>query len=251
MISVIIPTVNQVDLVKQCYQSFIQTVSETPYEIIIVDDGSPMHIQQALMEWADSVPIKCILKPSNSGFSAAVNAGIREAQGQCVLLVNNDIVFHEPGWLGHMIQTIQLEPKVGIVGARLLYSNHTIQHGGVFYSGRGNFDHRYRFLPGNHPPALVIEDVNAVTGALMLIRKELFQHIGMLSEEYYIAYEDIDLCYRAKQHGWRIIYCGTASAVHLEGQTRGTTTANKNPFWRRKEMESRAKFWSKWMGVRF
>jgi len=251
MISVIIPTFNQVDLVKQCYQSFIQTVSETPYEIIIVDDGSPRHIQQALIEWANNVSIKCILKPSNRGFSAAVNAGIQEAQGQYVLLVNNDIIFHEPGWLGHMIQTIQLTPQIGIVGARLLYSNHTIQHGGVYHSGRGNFDHRYRFLPGNHPPALAVEDVNAVTGALLLIRKELFQHIGMMSEEYYIAYEDIDLCYRAKQHGWRVIYCGTASAIHLEGQTRGTTSANKNPYWRRKELESKNTFWSKWMGVRF
>jgi GT2 family glycosyltransferase len=195
--------------------------------------------------------VRCILKPSNSGFSATVNAGIREAQGAYILLVNNDIVFHEPGWLGHMTQSIQQAPNIAIVGARLLYSNQTIQHGGVFYSGRGNFDHRYRFLPANHPPALIVEDVNAVTGALLLIRKDLFQDVGLLSEAYYIAYEDIDLCYRAKQKGWRIIYCGAASAIHLEGQTRGTTPANKNPFWRKKEMEAKMTFWSKWMGVRF
>lgn len=251
MISVVIPTVNQIDLVKQCVHSFMRTVSEAPYEMIIVDDGSPSHIQQPLVEWANSISAKCILKPTNSGFSATVNAGIREAQGKYILLVNNDIVFHEPGWLGHMMQSIQQAPNIAIVGARLLYSNQTIQHGGVYHAGRGNFNHRYRFFPANHPPALVIEDINAVTGALMLIRKELFEDIGMLSEDYYLAYEDIDLCYRTKQKGWRIVYCGTASAIHLEGQTRGTKLTNKNRLWRQKEIESKKTFWSKWTGVTF
>lgn len=251
MISVIIPTVNQVDLVKQCVSSFMETTPDIPYEIIVVDDGSSPEVQQSLMEWADNLRIQFISKPANEGFSRTVNRGISEARGEFMLLANNDIIFHESGWLNRMLEAMNAEDKVGIAGARLLYPNRTIQHGGVFPTRNLYFNHRYRGRPADYPPALAVEEVHAVTGALMLIRKEVFADIGLFSEEYFIAFEDIDFCYRSKQQGWKIVYCGLASAIHLEGQTRGTRLSNKNRFWRRKELEARAKFWSKWKGRLF
>ncbi|MGG0814455.1 glycosyltransferase family 2 protein [Paenibacillus alvei] len=249
MISVIIPTVLHTELVKQCVTSFINTVHQLAYEIIIVDDGSTAWIQQDLQAWSDLLPqVRFIGKTANEGFSKTVNCGIQHAQGDYVLIVNNDVVFFEPGWLQHMLVAMNSSPDIGIVGARLLYPNLTIQHGGVVPTQKGHFDHRYRGQEAHYPPAMLIEDVNAVTGALMLVRKHIFSQIGLLSEEFFIAFEDIDLCYRAKQHGIRVIYCGTASAIHVEGATRGTTKANKNPYWRQKEMEARKKFWIKWGG---
>jgi GT2 family glycosyltransferase len=251
MISVIIPTVNQVDLVKQCAASFMETTSGIPSEVIVVDDGSPPDVQNLLTEWANDVRIRFIPKPVNEGFSRSVNRGMEEARGEFVLLANNDIIFHEAGWLNLMLEAMNASQKIGIVGARLLYPNRTIQHAGVFPARNLYFDHRYRGFPAEYPPALAVEEVHAVTGALMLIRKELLADIGLFSEQYFIAFEDVDFCYRAKQNGWKIVYCGKASAIHLEGQTRGTRLSNKNRFWRRKELEARSLFWSKWKGVSF
>lgn len=249
MISVIIPTIHQTDLVKRCVHSFIHTVQGLPYEIIVVDDGSSPPIQEELASWAVSTPqVQFIPKPSNQGFSRTVNMGIQQAKGDNVLLVNNDVFFHDPKWIHHMVTAMSAADNIGIVGARLLYPDLTIQHAGVVHVCKGNFDHRYRRLPADYPPALAVEDVNAVTGALMLIRKQLFDQIGLLSEEFFIAFEDVDFCYRAKQHKARVIYCGTACAIHMEGYTRGTTKANKNMYWRRKEMEARRKFLLKWGG---
>lgn len=251
MISVIVPTIHQVELVQQCITSYRSTTFDLTSEIFVIDDGSPPSIQQALHEWTTAERINFIAKPCNEGFSKTVNMGITASSGEYVLLVNNDIVFQQAGWLNHMMQLMNVSQDIGIVGARLLYPNHTIQHGGVFPTRRGYFNHRYRYLPAEHPPALAVEDVHAVTGALMLIRRSLLQQIGMLSERYFIAFEDIDLCYRAKKHGYRVVYCGTSYAIHLEGQTRGTTRQNKNPYWYHKEREARALFWSVWRGERF
>lgn len=251
MISVIVPTIHQVELVQQCINSYRSTTFDLASEIIIVDDGSPPSIQQSLREWTAAEHIHYIPKPNNEGFSKAVNAGIIASSSEYVLLVNNDIVFQQADWLNPMVHLMNTSQDIGIVGARLLYPDQTIQHGGVFPTRRGYFDHRYRFLPADHPPALLIEDVHAVTGALMLIRRSLLQQIGMLSERYFIAFEDIDLCYRAKRHGYRVVYCGTSYAIHLEGQTRGTSKHNKNPYWYSKEREARALFWSVWRGERF
>lgn len=251
MISVIIPTIHQVGLVQQCINSYRSTTLDHTSEIIVVDDGSSSSTQQVLREWTAAEQIHFIAKPCNEGFSKAVNAGINASSGEYVLLINNDIVFQQAGWLNHMVQLMNSSNDIGIVGARLLYPNLTIQHGGVYPTRRGYFNHRYRYQPAEHPPALVIEDVHAVTGALMLIRRSLLQQIGLLSERYFIAFEDIDLCYRAKKHGYRVVYCGTSYAIHLEGQTRGTTKQNKNPYWYYKEREARTIFWSVWRGERF
>ncbi|MFW5435438.1 glycosyltransferase family 2 protein [Paenibacillus apiarius] len=251
MISVIVPTIHHTELVKQCIHSFINSVHNLPYELIVVDDGSPPHIQRELADWAAPLNVHLIAKPSNEGFSRSVNLGIQHSQGQFVLLVNNDVVFHEPGWLQHMLLTMHGSADIGIVGARLLYPNLTIQHGGVVPAHKGHFDHRFRGQAADFQPALAVEDMNAVTGALMLVRRQLFDQIGLFSEEFFIAFEDVDFCYRAKQHGVRVIYCGTACALHLEGYTRGTNKHNKNRYWRQKEMEARKKFWMKWGGSTF
>lgn len=249
MISIVIPTINHVDLVKQCATSIINSVTRTPFEIIVVDDGSPPPIQQQLKIFAEEVGIVFIPKPANEGFSCTVNIGISAARGEHVILVNNDIIFHMSGWLENMLEVLESDPTIGIVGARLLYPDQTIQHAGVFPANNRFFEHRFRGFPADYPPALAVENFHAVTGALMLINRKLIEEIGPFSEEYFIAFEDIDFCYRAKQQGWRIVYCGTATAIHLEGKTRGTRLSNKNRFWRAKELEARRKFWTKWQEV--
>ncbi|CAM3878180.1 glycosyltransferase [Alicyclobacillus pomorum] len=246
LVSIIIPTFNNVDFPKQCVHSLKNTVESVHFEIIVVDDGSSMDVQRSLQSWSDEARVKLVLKPVNEGFSRTVNAGIRMASGEYVLLLNNDVIFNESGWLEKIIETINASPNIGIVGARLLYPDGRIQHAGCYPSAHGWFDHYHRFQPHNYPAAQITTDVPAVTGALMLIRRSVLEDVGFLSEDYFIAFEDIDLCYRARQHGWRTVYCGAASAVHLEGQTRGRDEATKGKFYTVKELESKSIFSKKW-----
>lgn len=240
IVSCIIPSFNQVELVNQCVKSLKATTTQISYEIIVVDDGSKPQIRQQLLNWGEQENVKVILKNINEGFSCTVNQGIKHAKGTYVLLVNNDIVFHEPEWLGKMINTIQSSSEIGVVGARLLYPNQTIQHGGM----TSDFFHRYVGLPVEFSPALVVEDVHAVTGALFLMNQEVIADLGNFSEDYFTAYEDVEFCLRARLKGWKVIYCGPAAAIHLEGKTRGGH--RKNHFYRQKNFEAFKKFEMKW-----
>lgn len=248
IVSIIIPSFEQPELVEKCVESIRSTAASIPHEIIVVDDASSLNVQNHLRSWAPS-DVKLILNGENVGFSRTVNAGVRAARGKFVLFVNSDIIFHEQGWLEKMLNALQASDNIGIVGARLLYADGTIQHGGAFPAKNGSFDHRYRFMHGDFFPALAVEDVHSVTGALMLIKQELLEEIGPFSEEYFIAFEDMDLCYRAKKHGWRVVYCGMASAIHLEGKSRGVDERTKSPFLIQKEKEAMETFWKKWGGI--
>ncbi len=242
IVSCIIPSFNQVDLVKQCAATLKATTTKTSYEIIVVDDGSAMHIQQQLLEWGSKENIKVILKTQNGGFSSTVNQGIRQARGKHIALVNNDIIFHQPEWLEKMISTIQSSLDIGVVGARLLYPNQTIQHGGM----SAELYHRYVGLHADYAPALAIDDVHAVTGALILIKQDAIADLGLFSEDFFTGFEDVEYCFRARLKGWRVVYCGPAAAIHLEGQTRGGH--KKIKFYRMKDFEARKQFDLKWRG---
>lgn len=243
VVSVIIPTVNQVDLVKQCLHSFYDSVPSALYsvETILVDDGSSPEIQQQLREAVRIFPVQLITQPQNSGFSKTVNRGVAASRGRYVCLLNNDVTFTQKNWLDIMMSDSQ-RAGAGIIGPRLLYPDGTIQHGGIiFVPETGGFDHEYRHLPGNYPPALRTREVLGVTGALMLVKRELWNILGGMDERFFVGMEDIDFSLRAWEEGWRIYYSGAAVAIHPEGFTRGN-----DPYWRNKGLESGHQFYLKW-----
>lgn len=248
LVSVIIPTIHQTDLVEQCIQSLRRYTDWDNLEVIIVDDGSSANTQNTLKQIAADNECRIILKSTNTGFAATVNRGVHEAKGRYFCLVNNDVTFTDSEWLQHMVETA-VQPRCGIVGARLLYPDGRIQHGGVYFLARARvFDHRYRYLPADYGPAKATQEVLAVTGALMLVHQGVWRQLEGMSEEFFIALEDVDLCLRARKKGWRILYCGEAVAVHAEGATRGTTPQNKNPEWYRRELEGYNVFRRRWFG---
>jgi GT2 family glycosyltransferase len=243
VVSVVIPTVNQVDLVKQCLNSFFDSNPSSiyPYEVIVVDDGSSPEIQHRLREAISVYPVQLITQPQNSGFSKTVNRGAAAARGRYICLLNNDVTFIQKNWLDIMMSDSH-RVKAGIIGPRLLYPNGTIQHGGIIYTpATGGFDHEYRHQPGNYPPALKTREVLGVTGALMLINRELWNLLGGMDERFFVGMEDIDFSLRAWEEGWRIYFSGAAVAVHPEGFTRGNDT-----YWRNKGLESGHQFYLKW-----
>ena len=250
LVSIIIPTVNQLELVEKCVVSVLESVPPALYnrEIIVVDDGSPPGLQEKLRRRLHPYPVRLFLKEKNTGFAATVNTGAAGSKGDYLCLVNSDVFFPWKNWLDPMLREAR-RSRVGVVGARLLYPDGRIQHGGVIYlPARRVFDHEYRFRPGNYPPALRRGEALAVTGALMLVNKGLWERMGGMDERFFIALEDVDFSLRVWEEGWRVIYAGDAVAVHHEGYTRGRNPADKDPFWYRKEVESIAKFSRKWRG---
>lgn len=249
-VSMIIPTIRQVDLVEECLSSLKKFTDWPDYQIIVVDDGSDRQIQKRLKGIVARYDGKFLAKPRNTGFAATVNLGARESKGDYLVLVNNDIKFSRSDWLKSMIREAEAS-QVGVVGARLLYPNGKIQHGGVRYiPSIANFAHVDRDRPGDLPHAKECRDMLAVTGALMLIRREAWNHLNGMSEEFFIAMEDVDFCLRAWKNSWRVRYCGRAEAYHFEGQTRGTTPENKERYWYSKELEGLARFREKWFDTK-
>lgn len=248
LVSLIIPTVRQAALVGQCLDSLYRQTSYSPLETIVVDDGSTATKQEELVEVVKGYDCRLILKPKNTGFAATVNLGAESAQGRFLCLVNNDVIFTDPLWLERMVETAN-QTRVGVVGARLLYPDGRIQHGGVYYlAGRKVFDHRHRYMPADYGPAQSVGEALAVTGALMLVRREVWHTLNGMSEEFFVAFEDVDFCLRARKRGWRVCYDGRAVAIHAEGSTRGTTPANKDPEWYDKEKKGWCLFQKKWFG---
>ena len=160
------------------------------------------------------------------------------------MVLNND-VFARSGWLESLQYAAYRDEGVGIVGARLLYPDGRIQHAGT-YRNLGApqwFDHRFRFKPAWHGPALVPADALAVTGACMYVRRDLIDRVGAMDDRYSMGYEDVDWCLRAWEAGWRVGYDPTAVLTHLESVTRGTQLGAR-------ERESQERFWARW-GDRF
>src|SRR6202011_5982416 len=140
---------------------------------------------------------------------------------------NNDIVFHQP-WLEPLEQLFTTDPHVGVVGAKLLYPDGTIQHAGMEKAkGSLNWCHADGKMPGDTARACATRYVWAVTGALFAVRRSVLERLGGLSTAYATAYEDLDYCLYAWANGVRVGYHAEVTAYHFEGHTRGATETEK------------------------
>jgi glycosyltransferase involved in cell wall biosynthesis len=237
LVSLIIPTRNGEALVRQCIGSILQKTEYLNYEILLVDNGSDDLGALAYFEELDRHPrIRVIRDDSPFNYSALNNRAVSSAQGEFVALVNNDIEVISPGWLGEMM-SYAVQPGVGAVGARLLYPNGSLQHGGVVLGLGGVAGHSHKHFPGDHPGyfyrAILTQAMSAVTAACLVVRKSVYQAVGGLEENSLtIAFNDVDFCIRLLQAGYRNIYASYAELYHHESVTRGheDTPAKKARF---------------------
>lgn len=217
MISVVVATYNRLEKLDRCIRTFCEAHrGKLEYEIIVALDGGPD--VEAMKAIAAKHSAKFVHLENNSGCGHANNAGIRAAsnQSECVVVVNDDVWFEEAVCL--KLCSILLEnPHIGIVGARLLYPDGVVQHAGL----DARILHIARGLPGASPLARENRDAVSVTSALMCISKKLLDIIHGFDERYRMGYEDIDICFKARELGWITHYCGDAWAFHDEGGTRG------------------------------
>jgi GT2 family glycosyltransferase len=215
--SIVIPVHNRSALTRACLDTLLRQGLHDS-EIIVVDDGSTPSEAAVLDAYGDRVRV--VRPRAGFGFAAACNAGAAAARGGAVILLNNDVL-PLPGWLDALERFAATHPRAGIVGARLLWPDRTVQHAGVMVDGGGYLRHLYAGIPGDHPVAAQSRRVRAVTGAAMLVRRSVWDELGGLVTDFRNSFEDVDLCLRAGELGYEVHVCGDSVLMHLESASRG------------------------------
>jgi GT2 family glycosyltransferase len=227
LVSILLPFRDKPGLLSTCIQSILSKTDYARYEIIGIDNGSVDETTHALMrtlERGDS-RVRFIRHDVPFNYSAINNFGARLAQGEHILMLNNDTEVIAPGWLRAMLEHSQ-RPEVGVVGAKLLYPDQRIQHAGVIVGIGGVAGHSHLLLEGDRPGyfarAQLPQNLSAVTFACAMTRRAIFEQLGGLNEQdLTIAFNDIDYCLRAREAGYLIVYTPLAELFHHESLTRG------------------------------
>jgi len=225
LVSLIIPTRDARPLLETCVESILRTTEYDNFEIVIIDNQSATPDALAYFTTLQQRGVARVVrfdKPFN--FSAINNAGVREARGQVVALLNNDLEAIEPGWLGEMVSHA-LRPEIGAVGARLLYPDRTVQHGGILLGVGGIAGHAHKLSPERDPGyflrAQIAQEMSAVTAACLAIRRETYLAVGGFDETLAVAFNDVDFCLRVGETGLRNLWTPFATLIHHESRTRG------------------------------
>ncbi|MFG1203560.1 glycosyltransferase family 2 protein [Xanthobacter aminoxidans] len=227
LVSIVVPTRDRAALLAVALRSLIARTAYRAFEIIIVDNGSVEPATFALFEeikalWPATVVVR---DDGDFNFPRICNLGVDAARGEMILLLNNDVEVVEEGWLGEMVALASL-PGAGVVGAKLLFPDRTIQHAGViaglFRYADHWFAHSAADAPGYEDRLRVRQNLSAVTAACLLIRRDVWNAIGPLDAVRFAEdCNDIDLCLRARRAGYDVVWTPFATLLHYESASRG------------------------------
>jgi GT2 family glycosyltransferase len=230
--TIVVPTRDRVELLRACIGSLTRTVDATRTELLIVDDGSSREETcDYLQELPRTLPLRCrVLRASDGGsrfnYARLMNAGAAVVSTPLMLHLNNDIEAIAHGWLDQMAGWFSC-PGVGVVGAKLIYRDRSIQHAGVFVSPwQGTPDHYFRRLDVNDPGYQWLphrlRNVSGVTGACLLTSSRLFLESGGFNAQHLaVQFNDVDYCLRLVARGLRVVYEPAAVLYHDESASRG------------------------------
>lgn len=234
---VVIPTKDRLDLIKPCVESILRTTGDE-VDLMIVDHDSS---DENVLAYFSTLPNRVRVTPFSGAFNfSKMNNDAVKAYGtdyEFVLFMNNDVEAIEAGWLEHMRGLCQ-RADVGVVGALLLYGDDHIQHGGVVLGVGGPAEHVHKAEPydlGKHlNPGYIsslvsVRDYMAVTGACMMMRTELFNEIRGFDELLAVGFNDIDLCLRVREAGYKVLFDGHSVLHHYESATRSLSKQLAHP----------------------
>lgn len=227
LVDVVIPAHGHWHLTQRCLESLAQR-DACIREVIVVDDASPDETPQRLRERSD---IRAVLLENNVGFSAACNAGASHARADAIFFLNNDTIV-PPGAIERLVLELSTDSSIGAAGAKLTYADQTIQSAGCSLLTTLETWRLYAHLDASLPQANVPIDCTYVTGAALLVRAAVFRSFGGFDEGYRNGVEDLDLCLKIWQSGYRVRYVPEASILHLEGASRGRSV-NHRANWER------------------
>jgi GT2 family glycosyltransferase len=216
--SIIIPIYNRLDLTSVCLETIYKIGSKNSFEVIVVDNASSDGSKEYLKGYRKR--IKYIRNEENLGFAKACNQGAENAIGEYLLFLNNDTK-PTKGWLDILVKELDDNRKTVIVGSKLLYPNDTIQHAGVVFGKTKEAYHLYKFHRKEKIYVNKKRKFQAVTGACMLIRKNIFEKINGFDEIYVNGLEDVDLCLKVGKIGADITYCPKSVVYHFESMSEG------------------------------
>ena len=258
LVSILVPTRNQLGFLQRCVESVIEKTKYPAYEIIVIDNSSD---DADTCRYLDAIAsreaelagrLRVLRQPGPFNFSAMNNAAARIARGEYLLLLNNDTAALHEDWLDEMLSHA-VRPDVGIVGAKLLYPDGKIQHAGVILGMRGPAEHPFINRPpedrGYFGRAQLVQNLSAVTGACLLVRKGVFDQVGGLDEtDFKVSYNDIDLCLKVREAGLRIVFTPFALLLH-EGSAsqKGKVEAAKDDAKLKRFAAEKAAMYRKWL----
>lgn len=250
-VSIIIPTKDKLDLLRMAVESILDKTDYPDMELIIVDNQSKLPETLAYLDAIQSTSgVQVLRYDAPYNFSAINNWAAQKATGDMIALLNNDIEVITPSWLKEMVSHA-LRSEIGAVGAMLYYPNDTIQHAGILLGLDGPAGHAHRDFPRSDPGyfgrARLLQNFSAVTAACIVMRRTVFEEVGGLDEENLaVAYNDVDLCLRIQEKGYRILWTPYAELYHHESASLG---APDSPERRKQFLEESAYIKTRWKNV--
>jgi len=216
LVSVIIPTAGRGELIRRAISSLRDTTPRGALEIVVLDNVPAR--EKRTKTWLRRNADQVIDMPGGFNWSRFNNVGARAARGRYLLFLNDDVEAPSAGWLAALLEHAQ-RPEVGVVGARLLYPDGKVQHGGQ-YLAETHARHAFRFAEGaDHGPfgiARVAREMASVTGACQMIRRDVFERLGGFDEAHDVINNDLDFCLRAQTQGLSVIFTPHAELMHHE-----------------------------------
>lgn len=226
-VCVVIPTRDRAELLEACLTSIFERTAYRNFEVIVVDNGSRERRTLTLLDaWREREPqrFRVLADPAPFNYSRLNNEAVRGTAAPFVVLLNNDTEVISPDWMEAMLGQAR-RPRVGAVGALLLYDDGTVQHGGVVLGILNLAGHAHRFVSGNaagyHGALQLDTNYLAVTGACMMVEKRKLEEVGGLDEALPVSYNDVDLCLKLRAAGYRNVVVPRAKLYHYESKSRG------------------------------
>lgn len=226
LISVIIPNKDHTDDLDICLKSLYEKSSYKNFEVIIVENNST---EKETFEYYEAIAqkhgnIKIVKWEGNFNYSAINNFGVNYAKGEFILLLNNDVEIINGSCLEEMLMFAQRK-DVGAVGAKLYYSDDTVQHAGVILGLGGTAGHAHKHFGRSHPGymarASIAQNLSACTAACLMMRRDVFDEVGGLDESFEVAFNDVDLCMKIRKKGYLVVFTPYAELYHYESKSRG------------------------------
>jgi len=247
-VTLVMPTRDHADMLAAAATGVLSRTDYADLDLLIVDNDSREDATRVVLRDLCADPrVRVLHHPGPFNFAAINNAAVRQARGEILVLLNNDIDVIHPGWLREMVSHA-VRPDVGAVGAKLLYADGQLQHGGIVLAPGPNAAHLHRladrFDPGYGGQLAVARGCAAVTAACLAVRRDVYLEVGGMDEAgFAIEFNDIDLCLRLGERGYRIVWTPFAELFHLESKSRGRADTDAKAVQQRAEIDRLDRLW--------
>jgi GT2 family glycosyltransferase len=252
LVSVIIPTRNLGQVLNKCLTSIFEKTTYPNYEVLVIDNGSTeAETLDVIKQWKvkEQNRFRCEGLDIHFNYSKINNYAVEKAKGEYLLFLNNDTEVLTPDWIEAMVEQAQ-RPCIGAVGARLLYPDKTIQHAGVICVG-GVAGHSHRHYssdsPGYFNQIQTVNNYSALTAACLMCRREVFEAVGGFEEQLAVAFNDVDLCFKMIENGYRNVYLPHVVLYHYESKSRGEENTPEKQVRFLSEIEYMQSKWNKFI----